>query len=324
MPRRNPSGDDLEPIVDASLSAFFRLTPAAQAVVVVLLLMAGSIAAWIYLHQQHLPTGPDGSVSPDLVLGNPSSATPDASNRDNYLMVKPYFVLSYNDDRGLPNWVSWRVCESDLGEAPRREEFAADDELPSGFQRITQHDYNGSGFDRGHMCPHSDRAANQDMSFATFVMTNIIPQAPNVNRKAWAQVEDYCRELVRRDHDRLYLIAGPAGAGGRGSRGSATTLAQGRVAVPASCWKVVVIVPDTGSDNAGQISSGARVLSVEMPNDNDAVDDTWAQYRTTPAHIEQETGLHFFTNLNPAVAAALRNRLDQTPLPPPRELFHEH
>ena len=39
-------------------------------------------------------------------------------------------------------------------------------------------DYTGSGFDRGHMCPHSDRAANEEMSFATFVMSNIIPQAP--------------------------------------------------------------------------------------------------------------------------------------------------
>jgi endonuclease G len=314
MPRRNPPDDDLQPMINA----FSRLPPQAQLVVVLLLLIAGAIAAIVYFRQQHLPLGPDGSASPNLVLGNPSNASTDPTSRDNYLMVKPYYALSYNDDKGTPNWVSWRVIESDLGDAPRRDAFEPDTDLPAGFFQVMQRDYNGGGFDRGHMCPHSDRAANQDMSFATFVMSNIIPQAPNVNRKAWAQMEDYCRELVRQDHDRLYVIAGPAGQGGRGSRGYASTLADGRITVPSSCWKVVVAIPDNGFDNPSSISSDARVLSVEMPNDNDIVGEEWAQYRTTPARIERETGLHFFTNLNPATAAVFRNRLDQERLPPPR------
>ena len=93
--------------------------------------------------------------------------------------------------------------------------------------------------------------------------------------------------------------------------------------VPKSCWKVVVAIPDTGTDDPSRIPSDARVLSVEMPNDNDTVDEEWARYRTTPARIEQETGLHFFSNLSPEVAASFRNRLDQQPLPAPRLLTHE-
>ena len=227
MPRRNQSDDDLQPIVNASVNAFFRLPPLAQLAVVIIVAIAGAIAANFYFHQQHIPLGRDGTASPNLVLGKPSNASTDPANRDNYLMVKPYYVLSYNDDKGTPNWVSWRVIESDLGDAPRRDTFEPDTDLPVGFFQVTQRDYNGGGFDRGHMCPHSDRAANQEMSFSTFVMSNIIPQAPNVNRKAWAQMEDYCRELVRQDHDRLYVIAGPAGQGGIGSRGFASTLAEG-------------------------------------------------------------------------------------------------
>jgi endonuclease G len=316
MPRRRSDQDDLQPLVDAGVNAFFRLSPPAQAAVAVLLLIAGAIAAYFYLHQQRM--GPGGAGSPNLVLGNPSNASADPSVRDNYLMVKPFYVLSYNDTKGTPNWVSWRVTQSDLGEAPRKDEFDPDTTLPTGFQQITQRDYNGSGFDRGHMCPHSDRAANIEMSYSTFVMTNIIPQAPNVNRKAWAQMEDYCRELVRQDHDRLYMIAGPTGQGGTGSRGLRSTIADGRVVVPRSCWKVVVIVPDIGGDDLSQITAGTRVLTVEMPNDENAVDEQWAQYRTTPSQVEQETGLHFFTALSPAVAAALRNHLDQERLPAPR------
>jgi endonuclease G len=314
MSRRNTPDDDFQPMINA----FSRLSPPAQLAVVLILLVAGAIWAYLSFHQPHFLPGPDGSASPNLVLGNPSGASADPANRDNYLMVKPYYALSYNDDKGTPNWVSWRVIASDLGDAPRRDEFEPDTELPAGFFQVTQRDYNGGGFDRGHMCPHSDRAANQEMSFATFVMSNIIPQAPNVNRKAWAQMEDYCRELVRRDHDRLYVIAGPAGQGGRGSRGFASTIAEGRVTVPKSCWKVVVAIPDSGIDDPQHLSSDARVLSVEMPNDNETVGEEWAQFRTTPARIEQETGLHFFTNLNPAVAAAFRNHLDHEALPAPR------
>jgi endonuclease G len=311
MPRRRSDQDDLQPLVDVGVNAFFRLSPPAQVVVAILLLIAGAIAAYFYLRQQHAALGPDGTGSPHLVLGNPSNASTDPAVRDNYLMVKPYYALSYNDTKGTPNWVSWRVIQSDLGEAPRKDDFDPDTTLPGGFNVITQQGYNGSGFDRGHMCPHSDRSANIEMSYATFVMTNIIPQAPNVNRKAWEKVEEYCRELVRRDHDRLYIIAGPAGQGGTGSRGTRSTIGQGRVVVPRACWKVVVITPDIGSDDPSRISASTRVLTVEMPNDEESVDDSWRQYRTTPARVEQETGLHFFTALNPAVAAALRNRMDQ-------------
>jgi endonuclease G len=187
----------LRSLANASINAFFSLNRQQQIVVIILLAIGGIVALFFYQHIGHLPIGSDGADSPNLVLGNPSNATADPSNHENYLMVKPYYVLSYNDSKGTPNWVSWTVTESDLGQAPRKDEFDADSELPGDFFHVSQHDYSGGGFDRGHMCPHSDRAANPEMSFATFVMSNIIPQAPNVNRKAWAQMEDYCRELVR-------------------------------------------------------------------------------------------------------------------------------
>jgi len=323
MARRSDDQANLQPLVNASLNAFFRLSPSGQFGVVVLLLIAGVIAYLFFGHAPHAPFGPDGSASSNLVLGNPSNASPDPANRDNFLMVKPYYVLSYNQSRGEPNWVSWTVTESDLGEAPRKDVFDTDSALPGDFFHVTQQDYTGGGFDRGHMCPHSDRAANTDMSYATFVMTNIIPQAPNVNRKAWAEMENYCRELVRH-HDRLFIIAGPIGEGGTGSRGSRRTIADGHVAVPSACWKLVVDIHDTGSDDPSQIGTDARVLTVEMPNDNDSVDETWAQYRCTPARIEQETGLHFFSKLKPVVAEAFRQRLDRMPLPAPRPLGHSN
>jgi endonuclease G len=325
-PRRNGPRPDFEPAADDAVTRFLNLPPAAQAVVVILLLAAAGIIAWVYFHAGS-PTGGGsgpGSVlangSPHMLLGNPSNA---AGDPNNYLMVKPYFDLSYNSGAGEPNWVSWRLVASDLGKAERKPEFDPDDTLPTGFVQIVHRDYSRSGFDRGHMCPHSDRAADQTSSFATFVMTNIIPQAPNVNRKAWAQMEDYCRSLAR-SHHRLFITSGPAGRGGIGSNpGRTDTIANGRVVVPASCWKIAVILPDDGTDpDPATLPATTRVLAVDIPNDNTVVGESWAQYRVSPAQIERETGLHFFDRLRPEVAAALRARVDTESLPAPRVIGH--
>lgn len=269
------------------------------------------------------PTGTTASAgSPQLFLGNPSDARADPGDRSNYLMVKPYYALAYDGSAGEPRWVSWRVTAADLGTAPRKRDFDPDATLPAGFDAVTTHVYNGSGFDRGHLCPHSDRAASVEMSYATFVMTNIIPQAPNVNRKAWAQFEEYCRELVHRRRDRLYIVAGPSGRGGRGSRGPAGAIGNGRVVVPARCWKVVVAVPDRGYDDADAVAADARVIAVDMPNDDDAVGEAWAGFRCSPARIEAETGLRFFTHLSVAARARFDARVDDEPVAPPTPMYH--
>src|SRR6266542_3159125 len=57
-------------------------------------------------------TSADGDTN--LLLGNPSNATGDPQQADNYLVERPQFVLSYNRTKGGPNWVSWHVQRSDL------------------------------------------------------------------------------------------------------------------------------------------------------------------------------------------------------------------
>ena len=83
-----------------------------------------------------------------LAMGNPSRAAADPRDKDNFLLKKPYFSLSYNNGKGTPNWVSWRLTQDDLGNA-KRVPFFPDQTLPRGFRRIFPKDYSGSGFDRG-------------------------------------------------------------------------------------------------------------------------------------------------------------------------------
>jgi len=249
----------------------------------------------------------------NLFLGNPSQAS--TTDKNNFLVEKDQFSLSYNNGAGEPNWVSWRLIKENMGEAPRKAKFSEDTTLPEGFNRVTAKDYQDCGFDRGHICPHGDRAANKVDSYATFVMTNIVPQSAQLNRHAWNQMEIYLRTLASSGH-RVYIVAGPVGKGGAGSKGPASALADGKVVVPAACWKIAVILPDKGIDDLKDITAETRVLSVIMPNDT-SLGDEWAQYRTSVAKIEKQTGLHFFTALPKDVAEALRSKTDAEALPPP-------
>src|SRR3954471_23929474 len=115
MARRARQSEGLDPrdvnaAINASVTAFKRLDRRAQTAVVIVLLCAAVVAAILYFrYQQSLQntTQTAAASNANLLLGNPSGAG--TSDRDNYLMVKPYFVLSYNNQKGEPNWVSWRV-----------------------------------------------------------------------------------------------------------------------------------------------------------------------------------------------------------------------
>jgi endonuclease G, mitochondrial len=128
--------------------------------------------------------------NPNIRFGFPAPAKADSeTSREAYLIARPQYVLSYNAKTRTPNWVAWRLTEADIGNTPRSA-FEPDPALPLGvIARVTAHDYDGCGLDRGHMCPAKDRSASAEDSRAVFFMTNIVPQSPASNHHAWERVE---------------------------------------------------------------------------------------------------------------------------------------
>jgi endonuclease G, mitochondrial len=238
-------------------------------------------------------------------FGMPSPARTNAAYRDDYLIERPQYVLSYNADRRTPNWVSWRLHKSDIGHSARAA-FEPDPLLPRGFAKVTSHAYDGSGFDRGHMCPAKDRSATPEDCAATFYLTNVVPQSPNCNQKGWERLETYCRDLARKGHE-LQIVCGPAGIGGIGRNGPRNEIGKGHttVTVPARLWKVIVVLPADGAEPR----NNTRVIAVILPNDQ-TVNFNWAPYRTSAEAIEKLTGYTFFRNMPAATAAALRKHVD--------------
>ncbi|MFD1470324.1 DNA/RNA non-specific endonuclease [Hymenobacter caeli] len=252
--------------------------------------------------------GPATDPGDNLLLGNPSGATSDPANATNYLLVRPQFTSGYNATRGIPVWTSWHVGRGDLGQSPRQNDFRPDPALPRQFYQVSPQSYAGSGFDKGHNCPSGDRTANLDDNSATFLMSNMVPQAPHNNQQTWAHLEEYTRAQVQRGLE-AYVLMGSYGRGGTGKNGFAQTLDQGRVTVPAHIWKVLVILPE-GDNDLQRIAAGqARIVAIDTPNDN-GLDPDWKQYLTSVDKIEAASGLDLLSTLPPAVQAQLQQVMD--------------
>lgn len=228
-----------------------------------------------------------------LTMGNPSGAVTDINQPNNYLLEKPELAISYNRDRGGPNWVSWHLSDDWTGSLTRVDTFRPDPQLPVAWNRVNQFDYSGSGFDRGHMTPSADRLASLPLNQATFLMDNIIPQAPDNNQGTWNNMEQALRTYTPANE--LYIVSGGAGTGGSGDNGFANTIAGGKVTVPASTWKVVLVIPK-GENDIARVDCSARTIAVIVPNTNGTNPD-WTTYLTTVDAVETLTGYDFFSNL---------------------------
>ncbi len=240
------------------------------------------------------------------LFGNPSNAT--LLTPDNYLLNQGYYVESYSTSRSTPNWVSWHLDASTFtGATKRLDNFAAFTGLPAGAFAVQSTSYQDSGFDRGHNVPSGDRTSSTNANSATFLMTNMIPQAPQNNQGPWEQLESYLRTKVAEGNE-VYVIMGSYGSGGVGNNGSATSIAEGKIAVPSNVWKVAVIMP-TGNTDLSRVTSTTRVVAVNTPNIN-TVDKDWKKYRVSVRDIEKATGYNLLSNLPQEVQDVVEPRVD--------------
>lgn len=242
--------------------------------------------------------------SEHMLMGNPSNAVTDVGFPNNYLMMKLQYALSYNDSRRIPNWTSWHLDLTWRGSAPRQDDFRNDTTLP--FTQVQGTDYSGSGFDRGHMCPSADRTNTIPDNSATFLMTNMVPQAPDNNQGPWANMENDLRTLLSTNE--LYIVSGGVGTGGTGSNGSASVLPSG-VTVPATTWKVALVLP-IGDNDVSRVDANTRTIAVIMPNVQGIRSDNWRKYLATVDQVEALTGYNFYTAVDPAIQNSFEPKLD--------------
>lgn len=113
----------------------------------------------------------------------------------------------------------------------RTDQFYADTRVPASGRAVLA-DYQGSGFDRGHLAA----AANQPSASAmaqSFALSNMVPQDPTHNRKLWSKLEADTRKYAQRASGNVYVFTGAL------HEGSTQTLGRSAVWIPSHLFKLV-------------------------------------------------------------------------------------
>jgi DNA/RNA endonuclease G (NUC1) len=222
--------------------------------------------------------------------GNTEFGEPtDADASDDFIVRHEQFTASYNPNRGSPNWVSYDLDAAHFGAQDRCDCFTMDPDLPASFPRLTTADYtdagafHGYGIDRGHMVRSFDRTTGSLDNARTYLFSNVVPQASDMNQGPWANLENDLGDLARVQGREVYIITGPAGNKG-------TLKDEGKIVIPTSTWKVAVILPrDHGLADIVDYRD-LEVIAVDMPNVERIRNVDWNTYRTTVDAIEVLTG----------------------------------
>jgi DNA/RNA endonuclease G (NUC1)/PKD repeat protein len=255
-----------------------------------------------------LPTRVATASTTAQYAGNAEFGEPaDRDAGDDFIIRHDQYTSSYNKNRGTPNWVSYNLEVTHFGPEDRCDCFTFDPALlAAGFTRYTTADYTGAGdfhgygIDRGHLARSFDRTAGSLDNAFTFYFTNIIPQAADNNQGPWAILENHLGDLARNNNKEVYIIAGVAGDKG-------TVKNEGKITIPASVWKVAVIMPrNQGLGNADSYDD-LEVLAVVMPNDPGIRNVSWETYKTTVDAVEALSGYDFLALLPDQVEIAVES-----------------
>lgn len=227
------------------------------------------------------------------------------------------YSVCYDVDRHISHWVAYPIFKK-VYETPvlsRVNDFNYDpnDQLPVIPTRDQQYigtggngrGYGARGYDRGHMLPQASRYNNYEPNRMTYYGTNMMPQNSTLNQNIWASLEGKVRGWGGlQTYDTLYVVTGAAFK-------STKTIdnANGPIAVPSHCWKVLLRQRGNQNRQISQFKADElKAIGFVSTNDDAGAATSIESAVRSVKEIEELTGFKFFRNLDPAVADAVKSQ----------------
>ena len=227
------------------------------------------------------------------------------------------YSVCYDVDRHISHWVVYPIFKK-VYETPvlsRVNDFNYDpnDQLPVIPTRDQQYigtggngrGYGAKGYDRGHMLPQASRYNNYEPNRMTYYGTNMMPQNSTLNQNIWASLEGKVRGWGGlQTYDTLYVVTGAAFK-------STKTIdnANGPIAVPSHCWKVLLRQRGNQNRQISQFKADElKAIGFVFTNDAAGAATSIESAVRSVKEIEELTGFKFFRNLDPAVADAVKSQ----------------
>lgn len=209
------------------------------------------------------------------------------------ILYRKGYVVSYNKDTRLPNWVAWHLtAEHTEGMVKRPSNNAWHDDMEVSKPRATSRDYYKTGWTRGHLCPVADNKWDSEAMYETFLMTNCCPQHQSLNTGDWNEIEMSCRKWAKK-HGDLYIVCGPLFIGKQHEE-----IGANRVVVPEAFFKVVMC-----------LNGKPKGIGYICRNRGDNHKKRF--YQHSIREVERITGMTFFPHLSSKVAKAVKDSADE-------------
>lgn len=206
---------------------------------------------------------------------------PVVKDGNNQYLCRSAYAVNYDYKTKVAYYVVEHITTANLVKAaPRKDDFREDPEVPAQY-RATLKDYQGMGFDRGHMAPAADMTYNATAMSESFYLTNMMPQVPGNNRGIWKYLEENTRYWAQTKGE-VYVITGTIF--------DDKLRMMNSVAIPDFIYKIV-IDPKTG-----------KQIAYMFPNeklDPKLIDN----YAISVEELESYTGVNF----SPLLPANLKN-----------------
>jgi len=104
------------------------------------------------------------------------------------ILFNRHYVIGYSYYFRQAKW-ALEIVDPDKTDVERADNFRSDYRVPQMF-RADLADYQNSGYDRGHLVASANQREVEIQNSETFLLSNMSPQHPDLNRKIWKDLED--------------------------------------------------------------------------------------------------------------------------------------
>ena len=241
-------------------------------------------------------TGSDASVktqtpkpsSKVLFAGIPKRKTAKAPH-DITILNKGAFIVGWSPSLKRPVWCAYHVTPSAKYRAGKRPNFKKDS---SAAACPIASSYARTGYDRGHLAPNYAIATRYgaDAQAKTFLMSNIAPQTPELNRGVWREIEHRIADLFTARWGEVWVIVGAISD-------DCKTLSGTDISVPSAFYQIII------TQTQDEIKALAFIIEQNVPW------KAWPRrYLTSIDTVEKRSGLDFFSELDDSIEASLESQ----------------
>ncbi|MGN0855207.1 MAG: DNA/RNA non-specific endonuclease [Kiritimatiellia bacterium] len=189
------------------------------------------------------------------------------------------FKVGWSPKLRHPVWVAYHVPATATFPEGKRPNFTKDRDARESPPAAA---YDKSGYDRGHMAPNHALVTRfgEEVQKRTFLMSNIAPQLPQLNRGVWREFEHRIADLWTARWGEIWVVVGCI------SDDLNETLSGTNIDVPRQFYQIVLA------------QEGTLIRALAVLFDQDVPWKTWpTRHLVSIDELERRTGLDFMPEL---------------------------